>query len=310
MVATGTITARVRDCSRDGFIVVAVLWILAALATLAAVASAYVAQSAVALTANDDTTQSDLLVRAAIELVAYQVSSPVAERRPRHGTFELRLVRTDIGVDFMSEAARINLNTAPKAMIAGLFAALGAGTSAEQYADRVIGWRRSPKPDAQDDEDALYRAAGLAYFPRRGPFSHIDELWLVLGLPPALVERALPFVTIYSGMRDINVLDAAPEVVAALPGMSPGRLNAFLNERETLPPDPEFIAGALGAQEGITTKASDAYRVRIRLGFPDGRRKTAEVVIAVNTGGDGPYGVLSWRDDIDRAASRMAEARR
>jgi general secretion pathway protein N len=39
-------------------------------------------------------------------------------------------------------------------------------------------------------------------------------------------ESALPYVTFYSGRAEINVLDAAPTVVAALPGMNPSRLGA------------------------------------------------------------------------------------
>ena len=43
---------------RDGFIIVAVLWILIALATLASVFSIYLANSAVAIAVKDDTVQN------------------------------------------------------------------------------------------------------------------------------------------------------------------------------------------------------------------------------------------------------------
>jgi general secretion pathway protein K len=292
--------------ARDGFIVVAALWILLALATLASVAAAYVAQSAVALTVNDEAVQTEALVGASLELTAYQLSATAVERRPTRGAFRFRLSRAEIAVEFLSEAARVDLNNAPKALIAGLFAALGAKPeAAEQYADRVVAWRTAPPPNAPDSEDALYRAAGLRYSPRGSAFSHIDELWLVLDLPAALVERALPFVTVYSGMHDINVLDAPAEVIAALPGMSAARLNAFLDQRESLPADPQFIAGALGDnQAGATTKGSDAYRVRTRIVFDNGWRKVSEAVIVIFAGNAAqPYQVLSWRDDIDPAAA-------
>ena len=42
-----------------------------------------------------------------------------------------------------------------------------------------------------------------------------------------LLERALPFVTVYSGRPQINMLDAAPEVLASLPGMTQERFNAI-----------------------------------------------------------------------------------
>jgi general secretion pathway protein K len=290
------------DGPDDGFILVAALWILTALAVLAMVASVYVAQSAVALRMNDEAVQTEALISASLELTAYQLSSTVNASRPTRGAFRFRLAGADVTVEFMSEAARIDLNAAPKALIAGLFAVLGAqAEAAEQYAERVVAWRSPPKLNAQDSEDSLYRAAGLLYSPRRSPFNHVDELWLVLGLPQVLVERALPFVTVYSGRRDVNVLDAAPEVIAALPGMSSGRLGAFLGQRESLPSDPQFIANALGdKQAGASIQGSDAYRVRTRITFKDGHQKMSEVVIMMMVGSVAdPYRILSWKSDID-----------
>jgi general secretion pathway protein K len=275
---------------------------MAALAALALIYSTYVAQSAIALRVNDDALQTQALVTSSLELVAYQISSPVADRWPTRGAFRFRLGGADVMVEFLSEAARIDLNAAPKTLIAGLFAVLGAQPeAAERYADRVVGWRTRPKPNAQDDgEDSLYRTAGLGYAPRRAPFNHVAELWLVLGLPPVLVEKALPFVTVYSGMPNINVLDAPAEVIAALPGMSPARLNAFLSQRETLSADPQLVLGALGGdQAGATTKGSDAVRVRTRIAFDALRRTASDVVIMRGGGANNPYRVLSWQSDID-----------
>jgi len=288
--------------SRNGFIMVAALWLLAALATLASVASVYMAQSARALTAFDTALQSEMLTSAGLELTAYELSAPAADRRPTHGGFNFRLANSNVTVRFVSEAARINLNMAPRAMIAGLFKALGAKPkAADQYADRVVGWRSKPKPNAQEDEEALYRAAGLTYLPGRAPFDNVDELWLVLGLPPEIVERALPFVTIYSGMEEINVLDAAPQVIAALPDMTPLRLAEFLKQRDSLPPDKELVLAALGAgQKGVTVNGSTAYRVRMRITLPDGRQRTPEGVILVSGSGEKEaFRGLAWQDQID-----------
>ena len=66
-------TARRR--SSDGFIVVAVLWILGALATLATIYSIYVINTATALAVNDDRLKSEALVSAGVELAAHQLSA-------------------------------------------------------------------------------------------------------------------------------------------------------------------------------------------------------------------------------------------
>ena len=293
-----------RRRASGGFIIVAVLWILLALAVLASIASSYVAQSAIALAPLERSLQTDAIITAGLDLTTYRLSMSAPGGRPTRGAFRFRLARTNVDVEFLSEAARVDLNSAPKALIAGLFAALGAQSQdADGYAERVIAWRTQVKPGASDGEEALYRAAGLPYPPRRAPFSHIEELSLVAGLPPALVERAAPFVTIFSGRRDVNVLDAAPEVIAALPEMSSARMNAFLDARAAGSPDSNFLARALGdKQSGATTQGSDAYRVRMRLVADSGRRQLAEAVILIlGPNSARPYGVLSWKTDIATA---------
>jgi general secretion pathway protein K len=292
-------TARTAD---DGFILVAVLWILGALAALASIYAGYVANTALAVAVNDDAIQAEAFRSAAVELAAARLLAAPAESRPTRGAFNLRLGRANIGVEFCSEAARIDLNMASKELLAGLFAALGAHPDdAAQYADRIIGWRTAPSSGSQDKEDSLYRAAGLDYGPRGGPFAHVNELALVLGLPPGMVERAMRYVTVYSGRAEINVLDAAPEVIAALPGMSPERLNAVLGGRASL------AAGSastlLGPAQGdVTTEGSKATRVTVRLDFDNGRRIVSEAVILVGRG-DEPFRVLSWQDGIDAQPS-------
>ena len=315
----------IRSSARDGFIIVAVLWILAALAALATIYSIYIKNSALAVTVMDDELQAEALVSASLELTAYQLAvpkdaqrAPDAQRppdaqgttdpqRPTRGQFGFRLGRANVLVNFISEAARIDLNAAPKAMIAGFFAALGApGEDADRYADRVIGWRQTPKRSDQADEAALYRSSGLTYQPRGAPFAHVNELWLVQGLPPALVARALPFVTVYSGKADINAFDAPPELIQALPGMTPLRAASFLKQRETAPRDKDSLARLLGPdQPGASADGSDAFRVKVSIAFQNGWRTGSEAVILLG-GGDGPYQVLSWRSDGDTDQSQLA----
>jgi general secretion pathway protein K len=176
---------------------------------------------------------------------------------------------------------------------------LGASVEdATQYADRIIGWRTRATQGSDNKEEALYLAAGRSYSPRLAPFSHVNELGLVLGLPPALVERALPFVTVFSGAPSVDVLNAAPEVVAALPGMTPLVLKQFLNDRGSLPNDPTAIATALGGAKGSATRQkSETYRLRVRVRFPNGREAAADVVISLS-GDEDPYRVLSWQNDV------------
>ena len=284
--------------SEQGIVIVAVLWLLAALASLAMIFSAYLSNSARALAVNDTALRAQALISASVELSAYQLQLAGEQARPAQGSFRTRLNGAELAVSFVSEAARVDLNNASKELVAGLLSVLGATRDdASEHADRIIAWRTRPTQGTVANEDARYRTAGRRYSPRQAPFAHVNELGLVLGLPPALVERALPFVTIFSGMSGVDVLIAAPEVIAALPGMTPLTVKQFLNDRGALPNDATAIASALGAaRSNATVQKSQAYRLLIRVRLPNGRESSSEIVIGLR-GGEAPYQVLSWQDD-------------
>jgi general secretion pathway protein K len=286
--------------SERGFVIIAVLWILAALAALATIFSVYLSNSAQALAVNDSGLKAEALVSASLELTTYQLLLAGDKARPALGSFRFRLDNADVLVSFTSEAARIDLNFASKEMLANLFAVLGADQqAAKEYADRTVGWRTRPKADRANDEEALYGAAGLGYSPRQSLFTHVNELSLVLGLPPILVDRALPFVTVFNGSSNVDALIAVPEVIAALPGMTPSALKDFLSQRSALSRDSPAIATALGpAQANATVPKSAAFRVLTTIQFDNGRRMSSEVVIALG-GEKDPYRVLSWQDDAE-----------
>src|SRR4051812_34329159 len=122
-----------------GFIVVAVLWVLAALAPLATIFSVYGINTPTPFAGHGQRLQAEALARAAIELSVYQVAvNPQAP--PSRGTFRFRIANADVNAEFKSETARIDLNTAPKELPAGLFVTIGAQRgAADYYADRIIG---------------------------------------------------------------------------------------------------------------------------------------------------------------------------
>ena len=112
---------------------------------------------------------------------------------PSQGSFSFRLDNADALVAFTSEAARVDLNHAPKEMLAGLFEVLGAEQKAAgELADGWSAGGPNPSRIPPTMKSALYLAAGLNYSPRGAHFAHVNELSLVLGATPAIVERALP----------------------------------------------------------------------------------------------------------------------
>jgi general secretion pathway protein K len=300
--------------SERGFVIVAVLWILVALSALAAIFSVYLSNSARVLGATDIGVPAEALASASLELTAYQLLLHAQDKeRPAQGSFRFKMDNAEVFVTFTSEAARVDLNKASKEMLSNLLEVVGAEPkAAAEIADRIVGWRTEAKPNAANDEESLYLASGLGYSPRQGPFSHVDELSLVLGVSPAMVERVLPFVTVYSKSADVDVLLAPAEVVAAVPGMTPDTLNDFLKQRASLPRDPKAVADALGAAKAAATlPEAKAYRVVTAIRFDNGRRTSTEAVIALGKDKDKePYNVLSWQDHAETGSGSLRQAGR
>jgi general secretion pathway protein K len=288
-----------------GFIIVAVLWIMLALSTLAAIYATYVVRTAYAVGPSDDRVNAEALFNAALELTAYRLSIGPKEERPPRGRFTFRLGRATVVEEFHSESGRIDINGAQKPLLANLFVMLGAKPEdAGQFADRIIGWRTpAPQNGGPDAEADAYRTAGRNYKPRGAPFQEIGELWLVLGLPPAWVERVLPYVTVYGGGAQVNILDAPPLVLAAL-GIAPEQVNGLLAQRDRPGVDVKALLQSLGTPEGspASVEPSKAMRVSVGIQFDSGVRSTAEIVILLGDDADEPYRILSWRDDFDQIA--------
>ncbi len=325
----------------SGFVLVAVLWILAALATLASIYSAYAVNTVNASHVADDRVQAEASIRAGLEMTVFRQVAVPEKVRPSQGAFDLRVGRTRVAVGFRSEAARIDLNAAPADLLAGLFAAVGVDAKlAATFADRVIGWRTKANANAASnasanananananaddnapanadanananananaDDDApakevqLYAAQHVPYPPRQAPFDNALELSLLLGLPQSVVERVLPFVTVFSGQPTIDVSTADPTVLTALPGMTVEILGKVLKARASASTDGKTLLTLLGpAKIRASTERSKAVRAAVEVDFDNGRRVHAEVVFGLKDAGDEPYDVLYWRDDFD-----------
>ncbi|HEY4847458.1 MAG TPA: type II secretion system protein GspK [Methylocella sp.] len=283
----------------DGFIIVAVLWILAALAMLAAVYADFVAKTAVAARVYDSRLQSEALIAAGLELTAYRLLGYDDASRQTSGAFDFQLGLSHVGVEFRSEGARIDLNLAPKELLSGLCRVLGAKPEeADSYADRIVAWRTKPGPGNQNPEAEAYKSAGLNYGPRQAPFQNVAELRLVRDLPAVLVESALPFVTVFNGQAGIDVTVAAPQVVRALPGINPNLVDEIITRGAQ---NPQAVLPLLGAAgPSVAVGGRKAARALVHITLDTGRQVNADAVLLITENNSAePYRVLAWHDDFD-----------
>jgi general secretion pathway protein K len=97
---------------------------------------------------------------------------------------------------------------------------LGPGAT-DKIVDRILDWRGAGKLHRLNGATAAdYRAAGLDYGPRNGPFQRVDELRLVLGMNAKLYRRVAPALTVYSGSPYFDPAVAPPKALRATDQMT------------------------------------------------------------------------------------------
>ena len=99
----------------------------------------------------------------------------------------------------------------------------------------------------------------------------------------------------------MNVRDAAPEVIASLPDMTPDRLNGIFSGHDPgVSTGGQSLADVAGTgSEDAANDASNAFRVEVRVAFDDGRRAACEVVIIL--GDDDVATTVVGRNGIEAA---------
>jgi general secretion pathway protein K len=213
------------------------------------------------------------------------------------GTSLITFGTTEVAVAARSESARIDLNTASPELLAGLFVQLGvAQDQASIYAARIVDWRDDDDTvEKGGAERAAYRAVGRVDGPRNGPFVHVAELGLVLGVPTSLAGAAAPYLTVASGLEGVNPMLADPPVLLAIPGVSANGVRDFLAQRAKEGATYDTIISSLGdVDEFLTEDAGQAVRLEaiVRLG-PNNQRRF-EAVVYVPPGDSEPFRILAW----------------
>ena len=276
--------------------------ILVAVLFLAAVISVFVAVATRSLQAGTDASRSfaeslraEEAMRAAIEQIAV-LAGPNGPSR-LGGTI-VALGETRVEVRFSDEISRIDLNNAPIELLAGIFMVVGVNAAeARQYAARIIDWRDSDDRLIEEGgaELTAYRAAGRIDGPRNGPFLHVAELALVLGIPQRTAAAVAPYVTVASGNETVNPLFADPPVLMAIPGLKEDQVRNFLQDRLFRNLAPKDLIARLGPVEDyVTDQTSKAVRYEGRVRFGGRYDRRFEAVVTMLPGDTEPYRILAW----------------
>jgi len=223
-----------------GIALVLVLWVLVLLSAMA-ISQSLTQRLEVAMTANvKDERAARALVDAGIEFMTLELLMQRGITNPEKWAADglLRPWSFDgavVGVAATAETARIDLNMATPEMLEALFKSSGMEEEeAQRLRDAIVDWRDGDSNHLlAGAEDPEYEAAGLPYGAKDANFESVEELRQVLGVTEDIYQRIAPALTVHSARRTVNPLLASPQVLGAIPGMTPEQVQAYLDLRES-----------------------------------------------------------------------------
>jgi general secretion pathway protein K len=321
-------TARTSACAtggaRRGSALLAVLWLSAALAAIGfSLATTIHGETERTSTALDGLRSYYLAAagidRAAVEAL-WSVQNPAARTIPEGATqVTYHFASGDVRVEFIPEAAKLNVNRATLEDLTRLGMALGLD---EVRADGLAHAIDQARTGAGGPPELTQ---GPSFQPSAASLQEIEELLSVPGVTPELfygtygsqqnaaggmsLTRSAGLVdclTVYGRTSQVDVNTASPAVLAAV-GMNPGAIGAVVARRNAGP----ILQDQLGDVAGMAGEAAGRLRVggrsivtlrataRLRLDdgrFSDLRRTVAAMVKYMPPGYDAPIHILRWYD--------------
>lgn len=284
---------------RDGFILVAVLGVMALIAALIGAVSLLVRSAVDGAGAGSDDLAFAGLTRAGVELAGHQLYG----LKVPFDAIDGQQVRLDAGLVTLlvtDEGGRIDLNGASPALLAGLVRS--AGLSALQpasFAARVVDWRdENNERSLGGAEAADYAVAGLDHRPQNDAFRVVGDLQWLLGLRPGQAAALARLATVHNPEGKVNVLSASREVLLALPDITPPMVDRILTMRRTptgsLAGDVMALLG--GQRDVVKVEPGPSYRIRVEARLDAARAKSVEVVLTASRSDAALYHVLEWTE--------------
>ena len=321
----------------QGTALLAVLWLSAALATIAiSLADTVRGEAERSATAVDGLRSQDLAIgglRRAILYMDWGRAHPDNPRfKPPVPFFAFDFPEGQTVVDIIPETAKFNINSAPQEDLFSLLVNLGVDPArAQDIAAAIVDWR-SPPPELSSSFDDFYASLHPPYLAPHARFQEIEELLSVKGVTPDLfygtwqpTPEGAPqhlslrtglgeCVSVFGATRQFDVNTAPPAVLAAV-GVPPEgvaalvqqrRAQAFLTPADLAPfaqiAGPGFARLRIGGYTMFTLRSTARLRL-VNGQLSDLRRTVAAQVKFLPAGYDTSYHILRWYDTAVGQAS-------
>lgn len=262
-----------RGRSQRGLALVAVLWMVAALALLAAALAGGTRAEVRVLHAYE----SDLRALAAGDAAIHLVAMALRATQPRPDRLVTETVRfdgLDIQVRVLPASGFVDLNSAPETLLRDLFEFAGGADPGEAaaLAAEVLAWR-DRAGQVIDPADAIPGG-------RRVRFDVVEDLLLVPGVSLDLFDRIRDLVTTSSGAAGINPLAADGGALLVLAAGDAGLANTIAARRDA--EDPLIDMTRLNSLH-LASGASGGYRLDALVPSPDGSLRVRSAWLSLSS---------------------------
>jgi general secretion pathway protein K len=275
--------------TQRGVALIAVLWVVAFLATIASTV-AHQSRSSLQMTKNRIETLK--LKQAAESVLLLSIANKI--NSPEHQD----IISIDNNLDSLfdgvsvqhsisDESGKIDLNTAPLPILQSLMKEIGMDEdSAVAIASAILDWRDEDslvRVNGAEDND--YLSSGYSYGSKDADFERVEELQLVRGVTKSLFDALAPYITVHTYDYGVNTSVASNIVKLAINNASALSSGEVDLEGEGFESLDEFISQTEGYI--YTFKASVKNR--------SGVSQEMSAIIRIDRGNTyEPFTVLNW----------------
>jgi len=322
---------RSRKAEKGGALLI-VLWLSAALASIAFTVAHSVRSETERVSTDTESLRAHYLATGAIERTILwsiwgdDVKNPDGSPRYYHAPmpwFVYEFPGGEARVEFAPETSKLDINTASPEQLERLLLAAGADPDrARTIVLGVVDWRTGAPDGALTDFDQYYLSLVPSFRSRHASFQEIEELLLIRGMTPELFYGGyrsgangsmVPYgglkdmLSVYGSTNQFDVNTVSPTLLASV-GFAPDEVAAIVARRAAapikaqteipgfVPGDPRYANLIVGGGTIWTIRATARPRL------PNGqlsnvKRSAGAMVKYLTTDYVPPYDVMRWYDD-------------
>jgi general secretion pathway protein K len=297
-----------------GLALVLVLWVLSLLTIMAGSFALSMRREASIIEGIRNNAQAMAIAESGIAMAEMMLLNPDQNKRWRAdgSIYQVESVDSIVRVRLLSETGKIDINKADQTLLQGLMTRAPVDSEQQtRLVNAILDWRdKDDLVHINGAEKKEYKEAGLSYQPRNKPFQSIEELQLVLGMDASVFKWIEPLVTTYSGQQQVDLQQAAKEVLQLMPELDKGLVDAYITARLESAvnglPVPAFPSSS---GQNASAGQNNAFTIISEALLNDESNALISAVIKQSDGTQAtPFQVLKWQQVTANGASLFTDA--